>query len=328
VKCIVTGGSGFLGKALAKALAREGHEVTTLQRSVVHEFNQSFVFGQIKQISCDLGSDQDLTPLLSGAEAIFHVAAKVGLWGKRADFYRDNVLATDRLLAAAQKAGVRYFIYTSSPSVVAGSGDLLGVDESTPYPKHFHAAYSETKAIAEQKVLAAHQPQFTTISLRPHLIFGRSDTNLIPLVVARARAGRLPIIGAGRNMVDFTYIDDCVAAHLCALTTLQRSPDRGGKPYFISQGEPYPLWGWIQEVVRRSGLPPLTRHLPTWLAYGVASMCEGAVKLVPALGAPLLTRLLVEEMTTSHYFNINAARKNLGYAPRYTVAQALEATFS
>jgi nucleoside-diphosphate-sugar epimerase len=324
-RVVVTGGSGFVGKALCRALHRAGFDVLSISRRAVLDLEQE----GICSYRCDLtGEGLPLTEVLVGAHAVFHTAAHVEMWGAYDDFFRANVVATRRLLDACERAGCPYFIFTSSPSVVAGDEDLRGVDESIPYPGRYRAWYPETKAVAEREVrLRGGKGVVKTISLRPHLIFGPGDTNLIPTILDRARKGRLPIIGRGTNLVDVSYIDDCVAAHLCALTALESDPSLSGEVFFISQGEPVGLWAFIDEVLSRAGIGRLTRRIDATIAFGVAAVVEGICRLLPTHPEPPLTTFLVKEMSTDHYFNISRACARLGYTPHFSVIRALEETF-
>ncbi len=327
---IVTGGGGFVGKALSIALIRAGHEVLSLSRGRYPELAEL----GISSAQVDLGSDE--TPwweLFKGVDGVFHTAAKVDMWGRYDDFFRTNVKGTRNIIEACRKAGVRNLVFTSSPSVVHDGNQLCGIDESYPYPKHFDAFYPRTKAQAEQEVLASDEPEkLRTTALRPHLIWGPGDTNLVPTILERARRGRLTRIGDGENLVDLTYIDDCVAAHLLAMEALESTPDRvGGKAYFISQGEPVKMWSWIDQVLIANGLKPVSRSISARTAMTLAYVVEGACRFLLLFGIeckPLLTRFLVSEMYTSHYFDISRARNDFGYVPSHTVAGALAKTFS
>lgn len=323
--CLVTGGSGFVGKALCRELVAQGYRVTSVSRRDVPELAKIGV--EVRQL--DLTRPQHaLDRLLDGVSAIFHTAAHVTMWGPFDDFYRSNVVATRALLEAAHRAGVQHFIYTSSPSVIADGSNLKGVDESYPYPRRYSAFYPMTKALAEQEVLAAHgRDGLRTLALRPHLIFGPGDTNLIPTIVERAKQGRLVRIGSGENRADFSFITDCVGAHLAAFAALERDDSVGGKPYFISQGDPFPLWRFVDLVLEYSGLPPVTRRVPKRVALGVATLCEMTSKLRRGNPEPLLTRFLVSEMATDHYFSIENAQRSLSYSPSYSVEEALAKTF-
>lgn len=325
-RIVVTGGSGFVGKALCRALLCEGFDVLSLSRRPVPDLEEEGV----RSFLGDLANERlPLEELLVGVHAVFHTAAQVQMWGPYEDFFRVNVLATRRLLDACERAGCEYFIFTSSPSVIAGDDDLRGVDERVPYPSRHRAWYPATKAQAEREVLArGKEAKLKTIALRPHLIFGPGDSHLLPTIIDRARTGRLPIVGRGTNRVDVTFIEDCVAAHLCALSALEQNPSVSGEPFFISQGEPVSLWAFIDEVLARSGIGRLRKRVNERVAFWVALALERIYRLLPGQPEPPLTAFLVKEMSTEHFFDITNAREQLGFSPRYSVIEALDATFS
>lgn len=322
---IVTGGGGFLGKAIATRLVSEGHEVISVSRG---DYPQLQPLG-IRHVRLDLAGDvAGLADLFKGARAVFHVAAKVDMWGPFEEFFRANVLGTRNVIEACKAAGVKSLIFTSSPSVVADGKDLNNVNESYPYPSGHLAFYPQTKAQAEREVLAANgQGGLKTVALRPHLIFGPGDTNLVPTVLAKARAGRLLRIGAGENRTDLTFIEDCVEAHICALRALEEGDAASGRAYFISQSEPVNLWGWVDRVLKANELPVITRNIPTALAKVIAFAAEKICGFIPGNPEPFITRFLVCEMSTSHYFDISAARRDLGFSPKNSVDQAMKKTF-
>jgi len=324
-KSFLTGGSGFVGKALAKALVAKGHSVIVTARKDLPDLES---FG-VRVLKVDLNSDLSwLKGYLRDVDAVFHTAAKVSMWGKFEDFYRTNVEATRTLLKIAQGVGVERFIYTSSPSVIANGSDLCNVDESIPYPDTYEAFYPQTKAEAEREVLAMNsQNGMKTIALRPHLIFGPGDTNLIPTVIAKAQAGRLIRIGDGKNRTDLTFIEDCVDAHIAAYESLGTNPRAAGRPYFISQGEPVVMWDWIDSILNSFQLGPIKRSIPFSLARLLAHGAEWWAKRIAPEKEPFLTSFLVTEMATNHYFNIDAARNELGYVPRRSIQQAMHQTF-
>jgi nucleoside-diphosphate-sugar epimerase len=323
MKCLVTGGGGFLGKALCRALRSRGDEVISLSRGVYPELEQLGV----KTIQGDIATLTvgQLTNYLTGIDVVFHVAAKVKMWGSYDDFHQANVAATERLLESSIVADVTRFIYTSSPSVIAHGVDLRGVDESYPYPDNHENYYSQTKAIAEQKVRAVgYEKRLKTISLRPHLIFGPGDTSLTKTVLERGAKRKLFKIGAAQNISDFTFIDDCVAAHLLAADALARDSGLSGNVYFISQGDPVPMWGWIDRLLALHNLPPITQNVPLKIAKIIATLSELRSTYAPWFGEPRLTHFLLSELTTDHFFLINAAKKDLGYSPQFRVFEALE----
>lgn len=307
---VVTGGGGFLGRSLCSRLVGLGASVTSITRRHYPELEALGVAVVQEDISV---YSQTFRDAFRGARCVFHTAAKVDMWGKYLDFYNTNVLGTQNVIRACKEAGVQFLIYTSSPSVIASGVDLCGVDESVPYPEKFHASYPKTKALAEQEVLKANDHGLFTLVLRPHLIYGPGDTHLEPMVVKRAKEGRLVRIGDGNNLVDFSYIEDCVSAHLVAAEAIEVNPKCRGKIYFISQGVPVKLWDWIDTVLKRNNIAPVTRSVPRSLACLLGRIFELLSEVLPF--EPPFTRFLAEEMSTHHYFDISAARKDLLYEP-------------
>ena len=320
MKALVTGGGGFLGGALVRRLVGEGATVRTLQRGVYPELGALGV----EQIAGDIADPESVERAVAGSEVVFHVAAKVEMWGPYEPFYRANVIGTDNVLAAMRRHGAARLVFTSSPSVVHGRGDLAGVDESAPYPDRFEAAYPQTKAMAEMAVLAANDPDLATTALRPHLIWGPGDRNLVPQLIARARAGRLRFVGDGSNLVDTTYIDNAVDAHLQAAARLAPGAACAGRAYFISNGEPRPIREVVNGILGAAGLPPETRSVPLQAALAAGFVLEGLHRLRPSKNGPAMTRFIARNLATTHWYDISAARRDLGYEPKVSIAEGLE----
>jgi nucleoside-diphosphate-sugar epimerase len=254
---------------------------------------------------------------------VFHVAAKAGIWGRYDDYHRANVTGTANVIAACRQHGIRRLVYTSSPSVVFDGRDMEGVDESVPYPRYYDAHYPRTKALAEQCILRANGAELATVALRPHLIWGPGDTNLIPRLLARARAGRLRRIGKTPKLIDHVYIDNAAAAHILAADRLAPGSLIAGKVYFITQGEPVPLWDLVNRILGAAGLAPVTRTVPVWVAHLAGWALESVYGWIGRLEEPPITRFLARELATAHWFNIHAAQRDLGYEPRVSLAEGL-----
>lgn len=322
----ITGASGFIGGKLAERLLAGGRPVRVLARRPLPELEKLGA----EVIPGDLDNTAALHRGCAGAGTVFHVAGRVGVWGPAADFFRVNVEGTRNVLAACRTAGVPRLVYTSSPSVVYHGGDLSGVDESAPLCTSAPCAYPTSKAAAERLVREAHSRELATVSLRPHLVWGPGDRNVVPRVLALAKAGRLRIIGSGRNRVDVTHIANVVDAHLLAESALQTCnligykgsdrPSAGGQAYFITNGEPVMLWDWINELLRGVGRPEIKEHVPLPVAYAAGGLLEALWRLLPLKGEPPMTRFVAKEMATDHWFDLTAARRDLGYAPRVTMA--------
>ena len=320
MKALVTGGGGFLGQAIVRGLLKHGAGIRSFSR---HEHDELRALG-IEQLRGDLADPAAVASAAQGCDVVFHVAAKPGVWGDYEDYHRPNVTGTQNVIAACRRHGVRRLVHTSSPSVVFDGRDMEGVDESAPYPDRFEAHYPRTKALAEQLVRAANDAQLATVSLRPHLIWGPGDNHLLPRLVARAKAGELGRIGSRPNLIDTVYVDNAADAHLLAAERLFPGSPIGGKVYFISQGEPVPLWEMVNRLLHAAGAPSVTRAIPTGLAMALAWGYETAHRLAGNPREPRLTRFVVRELSTAHWFDISAARRDLGYAPGISIAEGLE----
>ena len=316
---LVTGGGGFLGGVLVRRLLARGDEVRSYSRGAYPEL----AFRGVKVFQGDLADPDTLTAAVTGCDVVFHVAAKAGIWGPYREYYQANVVGTQNVLAACRQAGVRRLVYTSSPSVVFTGADMVGVDESVPYPTHYHAAYPETKARAEQMVLQANRPELATVALRPHLIWGPGDPHLVPRLLARARSGALRRVGQRENLVDSVYVDNAADAHLLAAERLAPGSALAGRAYFITNGEPLPLWNLIDRILRAGGLPPVTRSVSPAMAYAAGLVLEGVYSVFRLKGEPRMTRFLARELATAHWFDISAARRDLGYEPAVSIDEGM-----
>lgn len=318
---LVTGGGGFLGRGLVFALLGEGHAVRSLTRSEQPELAKGGVQARLGDVADPAAVDE----AVAGCDVVFHTAAKVGAAGDYADFHRTNVVGTQNVIDACREHGVRRLVYTSTPSVVFGHHDLEGVDESQPYPDRYDAFYPQTKAAAERLVMAANSEDLRTVCLRPHIIWGPGDTSLLPRLRARADKLRKIVTPGAPKKMDITYIDDAVAAHLLAADALQARADVvGGKAYFISAGDPVEIWPFIDQVLRAIGKDPIRGAAPKGLALAAGWVFETAHKLRGADGEPRLSRWIVRELTTSHWFDISAARRDLGFEPQVDLETGLK----
>ena len=315
---LVTGGGGFLGSAIAAALAVRGERVRSFSRSPHPHLK---VLG-VEHILGDITDGPALVRACAGMDAVFHTAAKPPPWGDFRDYHRTNVMGTENVIAACHGGGVPRLIHTSTPSVIFDGHNLQGVDESTPYPARYTAHYPLTKAKAEQAVIRAGAGELKTIVLRPHEIWGPGDPHFVPRITARAR--RLKRIGDGRNLVDTTYIDNAAEAHLLAADALKANPALSGRVYFISQGDPMPAWDMIDAILKAAGLGPVNGHIPHRLAWTMGLIFEKVYEWLRLPGEPPMTRFVADALAKAHWFDIGAARRDLGYEPRVSTAEGLK----
>lgn len=318
-KILVTGGGGFLGSAIVRQLVARGDRVTTVSRSLHPELSALGV----EQIQADLSTPQAIESACRGMEMVFHTAAKPGVWGTFEEYHRPNVLGTQNVVAACKKHQVPVLVHTSSPSVIFDGTDMEGVDESYPYPRRFATHYTHTKAKAEQMVRAeAAAGTIRAVVLRPHLIWGPGDPHLVPRVIARAK--KLVKVGSRENLVDTIYIDDAANAHVLAADKLAENPGLSGRVYFISQDQPIPMYEMLNGILKAAGLGPVTRTLPAGVVWCVGALLEAGYKTLGIKAEPPMTRFVAKELASAHWFNIDAAKQDLGYKPGLTIEQGLE----
>lgn len=319
---LVTGGSGFLGRRIVERLLSQGRSVTVVGRTAAPDLEARGV----RFIRAPLDDDIGIRAACRGMEAVFHVAAKVGVWGRYSDFFRTNVLGTRSVIEGCRSGGVRRLVHTSTPSVVYNGRDLAGADESLPLATRCPSPYPLTKAAAESEVLMANRGALSTVALRPHLIWGPGDPHLVPRILARARAGRLRIVGEGDNRVDMVHVENAADAHIAAERAIAvPGAAAGGRAYFITNGEPVVLWDWINGLLAALGEPPVTRRISLHAASAIGLACEAAWSLLPIRSEPPMTRFIAAELAKDHWFDISAARRDLGYSPRVGMAEGMAA---
>jgi nucleoside-diphosphate-sugar epimerase len=274
----------------------------------------------------DLAEDGVAERAVSGCDLVFHVAAKTGVWGQRDDFVRANVAATEKLLAACRAAGVTRFVHTSSPSVIFDGKDHVDAQNDLPYPTRYLAWYPETKALAEQMVLAANDARMATVAIRPHLIWGPGDPWLLPRIFERNKSGRLRIVGEGINLVSITFVENAAAAHLQAAERLAIGAPWAGRPYFVNDEAPVALWPWLNDLFVRVGLPRVERRVPYGMARTAGALAEAAWSILGLGGEPPMTRFVAAQLATSHTYALGPARQAFGYQPVVEEEDALDRT--
>lgn len=316
---LVTGGNGFLGSAVVRQLVARGDRVRSLQRS---DAPQLRALG-VEVVRSDLADARGVLDAAEGCEAVMHIGAKAGVWGPYDEYYQANVVGTRNVIEACRAHRIQRLVYTSTPSVIHVGGDVEGVDESVPLATHFETAYPATKAEAESMMLAANDKTLATIALRPHLIWGPNDPQLTARVLARGRAGRLRLVGGGVKKIDSVFIDNAVSAHLLALDRLAPGAPCAGRAYFISNDEPIRQRDLVNGILAAGGLPPCDKFIAPVAAYLVGALLEVAWRVLQRADEPLMTRFLARQLGTAHWYDIAAAKRDLGYVPAVSIAEGL-----
>jgi 2-alkyl-3-oxoalkanoate reductase len=311
VKAVVTGGGGFLGAAIARQLIERGDEVVVLGRNRYPEMEALGCIGQVADLS------KGAPELPEGVDVVFHVAALAGMWGAYERYFAANVQGTRNILQAARARGVKRFVLTSTPSVAFGGEDVEGANEAeSPYPSEYAFHYAATKAIAEQEVLAANANDFATTALRPQLIYGPGDPHLLPRLLSRQKAGRLRVIGDGKNKVSVTFVENGAVAHLQAADALHPGSKNAGKAYFITDlGDPIVCWDWLGACFEQIGLGPIKGQISRSTALKLAAVVEWVWRTFRLSGDPPATRFSVEGVSSHRWYDVSAAVEDFGYAP-------------
>jgi nucleoside-diphosphate-sugar epimerase len=304
----------MLGRGVAQALADRGDHVTVLQR---HPAGLG-----LPEVLADIGDAQALRAAVSDQDAVIHLAAKVNVIGPEAEYRRVNVQGTRAVVNSCVTAGVPRLVYVSSPSVAHSGTSLIGRGADPADPGAARGPYARSKAAAERIALSADHGQFAVVAVRPHSVWGPGDTQLVARLVDRARHGRLPLIGSGAALIDSTYVVNAVEALLAAL---DRCVEARGQALVVTNGEPRPVAELLAGLCRAAGVPEPTRHVPVGLARAGGALAESLWRLAEALRPgrsaddPPLTRFLVEQLSTAHWFDQRVTRQVLHWEPRVSL---------
>ncbi|BDU18417.1 2-alkyl-3-oxoalkanoate reductase [Lysobacter auxotrophicus] len=321
MKILVTGGGGFLGQVLCRGLRERGHEVVSFNRGRYDALDRLGV----TQVQGDLAQRDAVIAAAAGCEAIFHNAAKAGAWGSYESYRLANVVGTQNVIDACRAHGIGRLVYTSTPSVTHRKTHPVegGTADTVPYGDDLKAPYAATKQIAEKLVIAANAAALATVALRPRLIWGVGDNQLLPRLVERANAGRLRFVGDGNNRIDTTYVDNAAQAHFDAFEHLRPGATCAGRAYFISNGEPRTVREILNGLLAAAGAPLVTKTIPFGVAYAAGVVCEGLWHALPLKGEPPMTRFLAEQLSTTHWYDMAPARRDFGYVPAVSIHEGL-----
>ncbi|MEI3845774.1 MULTISPECIES: NAD-dependent epimerase/dehydratase family protein [unclassified Microbacterium] len=310
---LVTGASGFLGSAVATTLVAAGHDVRTLQRRPSAVAGAADFCGSITNRA-------DIDIAVQGAEAVVHLAARVSLTGRRDEFRAVNVEGTRILLDAAERAGVTRFVHVSSPSVAHAGSALVGVGAGPADPERARGDYARTKAEAELLALERDSTAMSVVAVRPHLVWGPGDTQLVARIVERARRGRLPLLNGGTALIDSTYIDNAASGIAAAL---ERADDAHGRALVLTNGEPRPVGDLLSGICLAAGVAPPRWSIPAWLGRAAGTAVEVGWRIVPARDEPPMTRFLAEQLSTAHWFDQRETRRILAWSPAVSIDEGL-----
>jgi 2-alkyl-3-oxoalkanoate reductase len=308
VRVLVTGASGMLGRATATRLLERGDEVTVLQR------RPSGL--PCAEVLGDVADPDAVGRAARRQDAVLHLAAKVDVTGPWAEYAHANIGGTRAVLDACRAAGVGRLVHVSSPSVAHAGTALVGVGAGPADPDRARGRYARSKAVAELDALAADSPALAVLAVRPHLVWGPGDTQLVGRIVERARAGRLPVIGPGTALIDTTHVDNAAAALVAAVDAC--GPVHG-EALVVSNGEPRPVAEVLGRLCRAAGVPGPRGRVPFGAAWVAGAAAEAVWAVTRRRSVPPLTRFLAEQLATAHWFDQRRTRAALGWRPAVTL---------
>ncbi|MBN2160534.1 MAG: NAD-dependent epimerase/dehydratase family protein [Spirochaetes bacterium] len=314
--CLVTGGSGFLGRALSKALLDRG--------CVVHSLDirpDSNPHPRIRYFSGDIRDFDAVRAAIDNCSTVFHCAAVMNFLGVcrpsvRREVYGINVKGTENVVRACREAGAKSLVYTSSHVVCFDTGPVIAGDESKPYARRYLDLYGKTKTAAERIVLAANGNGLRTAALRPGGIWGSSDDcYMFAKFIDQLLKGKLvATIGPADAIIDNTHVDNLVLAEVLAAEALVKKPEVvGGQAYFIVDDEPMNLMEWLRPLIEGLGYRLPKRSIPKLPMYFLGFLAE----CLHFIGGPrpFMTRLEVHNLTAKFTFRQDKARRDLGFEP-------------
>lgn len=316
---LVTGVTGFLGGYVARALAASGIEVRGFGRDgrkgslLEKEFGDGFQF-----VRGDLADRDSVGSACAGMDTVMHCGALSSPWGRNADFVRANVGGTRNVIDACKRHGVGRLVHVSTPGLYFRHGAGENVAEDAILPKAVNA-YVRTKREAEVLVSEASSAGLETVVVRPRALIGAGDPSILPRLLKALEKGRLPVIGDGRNLTDLTCVENVADALMLAGTV---TTDRcAGRIYNISNGAPVRLWELLSELAVDLGLEPPSRKISRPSAMVAAFVLETVSRITGR--EPVLSRYGVGVLSRTQTLDISAARRDLGFVPRVSVAEGL-----
>ena len=319
MKVLVTGTGSLLLGGLASELLRRGDEVVCLQRRPA-----AFMGHQnAHEVLADICNSDAVALAAKGCDAIIHGAARVGVVGSQKEFYDTNVHGTENILRAAEQQSISRLVFVSTPSVAHTGDSLVGAPAGQAEIGRSRSYYAESKAIAERTVLNARNSQLAVVAIRPHLVWGPGDTQLVGRIVERAKSGRLAVVGTGNALVDSTYIDNAISAHIAALDALHIGSACDGKAYVVSNGEPRTVNELMRSMCESAGVPFEPRHLSLTLGIRLGSLVERLWPLMQS-SEPPITRFIAEQLGTAHWFDQRVVHNDLKWAPSVTLEEGFK----
>jgi nucleoside-diphosphate-sugar epimerase len=318
MRVFITGTSSLIGTSVANLLTSRGDQVVAFQRS-----SAPGIGTQVDERLGDVTNASDVHAAMGGCDAVVHLAAKVGVIGARSEYASVNIDGTQHVLDAARLHGIQRVVHVSSPSVAHDGTAIIGGGADAAILEHPNAWYSETKAVAEARALSANDQAVGVVVIRPHLVWGPGDTQLVGRIVERSVAGRLALVGGGRALVDTTYIDNASAALVAALDAVHPGAPCAGNSYVVANGEPRPIRELVAGICAAAGVPFAPRDVPLGVARRLGSLIDQVWPRLGRTDEPPLTRFLADQLGTAHWFDPRPVQRDLNWTPSVSIDDGL-----
>ncbi|MDR1976585.1 MAG: SDR family NAD(P)-dependent oxidoreductase [Campylobacteraceae bacterium] len=318
MRVLVTGATGFLGKYVVEAFAKQNYDVIAFGRN--EAAGRNLEAQNIKFINGDFTDREQILQATKDVDIVIHAGALSTVWGKWSAFYNANVLGTQNVVSACLENGVGRLVFVSSPSIYSSKHDRFNIEESDFDPTNDLNYYIKSKILAEKIIREANAKGLYTVIIRPRGLFGVGDTSIFPrLIAANSKAG-VPLINGGENIIDVTYVENVALALWLAATV----ENINGEVFNITNGEPIKFKDILDEIFDKIGVKPKFLRLNFKAAYGIAIVLESLYRILPLRGEPLLTKYIACTLATSQTLDISNAREKLGYKPQYSITEGID----
>ena len=332
-RILFTGASGLLGRESVLALLRAGYDVRVFQRgdSGIAALLPDSVRPRFEQVRGDITNAQAVDLAMTGVNGVVQAAAKVSVSGEWADYERINIEGTRTLLQAALNHSVGSFLYISSPSVAHAGAAIVGDDAGAASPEHARGNYARSKAAAELLALEANGTPLPgggvlrVGALRPHIMWGPGDTQLVERILERSAAGRLPLLSGGTGLIDTLYIDNAADA---LVRGYQRLDAFAGQALVVTNGQPRTIAELLGGFCEAVGVPAPRFSVPAKVAALAGKVIERVWERLPknvtAGDEPPMTEFLAEQLSTAHWFDQRRTRELLQWEPAVSIEEGYE----
>jgi nucleoside-diphosphate-sugar epimerase len=318
---LVTGATGLLGSHLVDLLVERGERPRALVRP--GESSDQLVEAGVDVHIADLRDAGALRAAMEGMSEVLHCAARTGPWGPEAEYESTNVRGLEMVVRAALSAGARRVVHVSS--ITVHGNDVRGMADETAPMRAESNPYSRSKVVGERLLKRMIEQEGAPVTVvRPGWIYGPRDVASFARFATMIQAGRMIMIGSGRNHVPLIYAGDAAQGVLQAA----RAEAAVGRAYLLVNDEPVTQRDYLVAIATDLGVPPPTRRLPYRLALALGAGAETGARLAGRKQPPPVMRYGIELLGGENRFSIERARRELGFAPQVNHVEGVQRSVS